>query len=464
MKQIGFILLLLCLTASGAAAQKVILSEDAVRDLVRLYHPAIGKAQLIPVQAEAGKLEKRGAFDPVIYGSYADKEYQSSSYYNLLDGGLKIPTWFGLSLKSGFEQNSGTYLNPENKVPGGGLIYAGATWTLGNGLLMDKRRAELKKADVYVRSSEAERDVLINQTMYEALSAYWTWVMHRHMYDVYLEAVQLTERRFSAVKNSYRLGDIPAIDTLESFLQVQNRRLQLSEQALLIRQAEIELNAFLWFADNRPLELSDSILPPNLYSLSNGNRILPDTAMLWSGIDGHPVLRGYNYKRDVLDIERKLGMEQLKPTVDVSYNALTEPVAGSAPVVSTQNYKWGLSVRYPILLRSSRGQLRENESALKINALEQEQVRIKLHQQALKSYNTVQMTRDQVQQSRQLVNNYRALMLGEQQKFNGGESSLFLVNSREQNVINAQLKFIELAVKVKLSETEYYYRLAGLAG
>jgi outer membrane protein TolC len=40
---------------------------------------------------------------------------------------------------------------------------------------------------------------------------------------------------------------------------------------------------------------------------------------------------------------------------------------------------------------------------------------------------------------------------GEQQKFRAGESSLFLVNSRETNFIDAQVKLIELLGKFQIA-------------
>ena len=50
--------------------------------------------------------------------------------------------------------------------------------------------------------------------------------------------------------------------------------------------------------------------------------------------------------------------------------------------------------------------------------------------------------------------NYDKLLDGERQKFDLGESSLFLVNSRETNTIAARLKLIELIAKYKIIEAE----------
>jgi outer membrane protein TolC len=50
------------------------------------------------------------------------------------------------------------------------------------------------------------------------------------------------------------------------------------------------------------------------------------------------------------------------------------------------------------------------------------------------------------------VNNYERLLRGEQQKFNTGESSLFLINSREVSLIQAELKLVELLTKFNIAD------------
>jgi outer membrane protein TolC len=46
-----------------------------------------------------------------------------------------------------------------------------------------------------------------------------------------------------------------------------------------------------------------------------------------------------------------------------------------------------------------------------------------------------------------MVNNYEQLRNGEVQKFEAGESSIFLINSRETKLIEAQAKLIDLQGK-----------------
>ena len=53
----------------------------------------------------------------------------------------------------------------------------------------------------------------------------------------------------------------------------------------------------------------------------------------------------------------------------------------------------------------------------------------------------------QIDLSRNNLQNYRKLLYAEETRYSNGESSLFLINSRENKVIEAQEKFISIRTK-----------------
>ncbi|NNC62573.1 MAG: transporter, partial [Eudoraea sp.] len=59
-----------------------------------------------------------------------------------------------------------------------------------------------------------------------------------------------------------------------------------------------------------------------------------------------------------------------------------------------------------------------------------------------------------------IVTNYRTLLQGEERKFNFGESSLFLINSRESKLIDARLKQNELQNKFFKAKAKLFQSLA----
>ena len=200
-----------------------IFTDDAFLFYVRKYHPVSKQAKIIIDKAKADILSSKGAFDPLLYSYLDEKNFSDKNYYSFLDAGLKIPTWYGLEFKTGFNQNSGNYLNPENELPYNGLFQAGVNVSLLQGLVIDERRAALKKAKVMLNYSTAEQELLLNDLILEAMTAYWEWARDYQLYNIQLQAEALAQQRFVSLKQSYVQGDLPAIDTLESFMQYQLR-------------------------------------------------------------------------------------------------------------------------------------------------------------------------------------------------------------------------------------------------
>lgn len=58
--------------------------------------------------------------------------------------------------------------------------------------------------------------------------------------------------------------------------------------------------------------------------------------------------------------------------------------------------------------------------------------------------------------SLQMVSSYKKLLQAEERKYQIGESSIFLINSRESKLINAQLKVLELNYKLMHSKAKMF--------
>ncbi len=439
-----------------AQTRPQIFTQDKLIWLLDKYHPIATQGNLLLKKGESTVRKSRGGFDPYLNSTLSQKQFDSKNYYSLFNAALKVPTWYGVELKSGFDQNGGDFLNAENSVPSGGLWYAGISVPLAQGLFFDKRRATLKQAKNFAKATKAEQQQLMNNLYYDALKAYWKWVQVWNEYQVYEEAVSLAQTRFEAVKKSYAFGDKPAIDTLEAFIQVQNRQVNRNNYYLKYKNNTLALANFLWYENNTPLEITDSLRPP-LFTEINLNEYIPsDSVSMW--LDqleiAHPNMQLYKYSIANLTLEKKLKVEGLKPKINVQYNALTEPVNNNVFAnLSTENYKWGLAFSMPILLREQRGDLQLTKLKIQDTQLDQQQQLLSLKNKVKAYYNEQQTLQQQVVVYSDVVNNYDDLLKGERTKFSAGESSLFLVNSREINFIKAQLSLVKYTADFNVAHT-----------
>lgn len=441
------LVLMVALAHAQTGSQSVLTFED-FNAIVRQHHPMAVQAELIRKKGEATVQMARGGFDPKIGTDISQKYFKGDQYYSLIDAGLKVPTWFGIEAYAGYEQNGGSYLNPENSTSGGGLAYAGISVPIGRGLFIDERRAELRSAQIYEKSTEVEQRLMMNELLYEAGKAYWNWFEKYQVLQVYREALDLAQFRFTAVKQQAELGDRPSIDTLEAGIQVQNRMLALQQAELDFRNSSALLSIYLWESGQIPLELEETTIPVDKSTvlLRTTEGLLLDR--MDSLIAYHPYLQQYRYKIDQLKIERRLKIENLKPQLDLKYNALNQ-VVGNNPFadLSINNYNWGLQFSMPIPLRKERGALRLAKLKIQNAELDVVDTQAQIGYKITASLNEWNTTREQTQLYERTVRDYLGLLDGERSKFDVGESSLFMVNSRELGYINAQIKYLELLAK-----------------
>lgn len=430
----------------GSQAQEdSVFRFDAYLDLVMTQHPQVFRADLKRDEGEAVLKQAKGSFDPLLGGDMKQKYFSGSQYYSQMNGYLKVPSWFGLSAEVGYDNSGGVYLNPADRLPDAGLWYAGINLELGNGLLIDKRRAELKKARIFQESNELERRLMRNELKFNASSAYWKWSEAYLSMAVHRDAVQTALERFEAVKEYVAFGDRPEIDLVEAEIQYQTRQIDFEQALLDLQNAEEYLELFLWDQGVVPLELDGSI-PEGVNAQLPLFSVAPNE--LDSLILAHPMLEMNTLSLEKKSVDLRLQQESLKPKVSLKYRALNEPVSeGFFDAYSVANYTWGASVQYALFTRSERGNVALARVQLEELQFKQSELLTKLEYGITVSMNQLNTLRTQMEVWEAAVANYERMASSENELFQNGESSLFMVNSRELKLLEAQLKSISVRAK-----------------
>lgn len=452
----GFLLLMTPFMAQG----QTVLGFQEYMNYVKKYHPVAQQADLNIEMGNAKLLKARGGFDPKIEVDYNGKRFKNTEYFDLLSTRLKVPTWYGLEFKAGFEQNDGVYLNPENNVPDAGLFNAGLSLPLLQGLLINERMATLNQAKIFQEQTQADRDVLVNQVLYEAALAYFNWLKTYNETLIYRNFLVNATTRFEGIKRSALAGDKAAIDTLEARIVVQNRNLNLEQSKVKLMKSGLELSNFLWLENNTPVVLQAQVIP-DLEVEGDIDLVLE---LLQQSIDNfsldqHPKLRSLKFKMEGLEVERKLKANKLLPRLDIEYNFLTAN-PGQLDTYQTAAYKGGLRFRIPLFLRKERGDLQLAKFKIQDTQLEWRATQLTIQNKVRAIYQELESYETQNQLIATIVTDYRTLLTAEERKFFVGESALFLINSRESKLIDAQLKQNELQNKYFNAKAKLFNSLA----
>ncbi|SDL61057.1 Outer membrane protein TolC [Salinimicrobium catena] len=455
---LSLILLLQAFITTGQETGQQVLSYPEYLAYVKKYHPVVSQADLQLEMGEAELLRARGAFDPKLEVDYSRKEFKGTEYYDLLNSTFKIPTWYGLELKAGFEQNEGLYLNPERTVPPEGLFSAGISLSAAQGLIMDKRRAVLKSAKALREQTQAERDLMVSDVLFEASEAYLKWArLHREL-EIYEGFVANARQRFQGISRSAATGEIAAIDTVEAGIALQDRLLQLEQTRVKLLKQKLQVSNFLWLENNVPVELQPTTVPEADFLQEYPNEMGAGEWMQEFSFEDHPKMQAMEAKLKALRVERRLKMNNLLPKVDLEYNFIT-PEPESINNYDTSNYKAGLKFSFPLFLRKERGELKLAKFKLEDASLELELSRREIENKIDGLLQELESYMEQISLSEQMVANYRELLRAEERKFSFGESSLFLINSRENKLIEARLKQNELLTKYLVARAELFRSL-----
>lgn len=457
------ILLILPLLLEAQTSRQALSLDDFLHQ-VKQNHPLALQAGLARERASREVQQARGAFDPVAQFNYDNKRFRDKNYYGILESELKLPTRLGLDFKAGYDRSSGIYLNPEYTLPPGGLAYAGLSLPLGQGLFIDEERANLRQAMIRANAAAFEQTALLNDLLFEAAQVYWNWYAADREAAIYREAVAVAETRLEATIQTYLLGDRPALDTLEALLLLQSRQVDLADAQLRLQKAALALSNFFWDNNSQPAPAPDSLLPTGaagfaLLPLDNWQQDLAELPA------SHPILSQYNLKLDALGVERRWKREKLKPKLDLSYNFLAEPVGGEVwSDLAFSNTKWGLSFKYPLLLRSERSGVAITNLKIQETQLDLEQKQLALQNKAAAYAAEWQNLGSQLATVESATGNYRLLLEGELERFNFGESTLFLVNTRENKLLEAQVKQVAVQVKRELARAGFFHAMGRLPG
>jgi outer membrane protein TolC len=152
----------------------------------------------------------------------------------------------------------------------------------------------------------------------------------------------------------------------------------------------------------------------------------------------------------------------MKPIVNIQYNALTEPTAGASDLISSNNYKWGAQLAWPILMRRAKGDLELTRIKIRETELEAEVKIAGTRNKALAMIQNLTLLRSQLATLQSNVRNMETLLDAERDKFNSGESSVFLINVREQQLFDLRMQEVDASFQLKLTELELLYLLGEL--
>ncbi|SOE23625.1 Outer membrane protein TolC [Spirosomataceae bacterium TFI 002] len=459
-KRLIYIWVLVAFTSISTNAQvadTTLLSYIDFYTLLIKNHPVVKMAGLEVDYAQADLLMARGGFDPKLESNFDRKSIGGQDYYNHWISQLKVPIWAGIDFKVEREQNTGDRLNPELSAL---QTFTGFSVPVGKGLLMENRRSTLLQSKIYQNISVAEQRKMVNKIVFAGAKDYWEWYLKYQALKIQSEAYELAKNRFQFVKSQAQVGEKAPIDSVEAKITLQTREVDVQNALIDFRNSSLILSNYLWDQNDVPLEIPENFIPPSIPSFILNEEKL--NLFVEQAKNNHPEITKLNFKYEQIQVQERLAKEAFKPQLDLSFGYLDTPKYSFGDYsLLNSNHKLGVDFSIPLFLRKERGKLQQVKIKQISNELERRQLSREILNDVYIAYNQAKNLENVISIQGEAAEMQQVLLDAEKMKFSIGESSLFLINSRENKLLEIKLKLEELKSKYEKAVASLVYA-AGL--
>lgn len=406
-------------------------------------------------ESEASLQESEGAFD-LSLRSEVDRRF--GGYYdgNYFDVILEKPLPY---LNSKFYVG---HRKSENNFP----LYEGKKNTLDSGESrigfqislwrdrdIDSKRQKLRNNQLKLKLSEQGFALKENEVLKNATKAYWNWVTKGFTYRVNQELLTVMQKQLKVVKSKIAQGAMAKIYETENLQYIQKRKTKLAKSLQEFKEAAIILSLFLRDSKGLPLNPDIEFLP-NKIVISDDVRLGAFTKKLEEIIELNPKLNQIKLKDLQFKNELLAAENILAPKVDVKFEVSKDHGEGSK-TLEEEERRVMLQIEIPIERNRGNGKIKQVEAKREI-LLRKKQFEVEtLTAKLEKTYLRISTYKEIIKNSLKEVELTKTLQKAERRKFQRGTSDLFVINLRDQDVANAQIRLLEYQYLFEKTIAEY---------
>ena len=431
--------------------------EEVLASVERHYPPLRAALQDLPI-AEADYLAAQGRFDLVLRSIIDSNNfgYYESRRFDLW--AEQPTTLWGATFFSGYQVSGGSFPDYDGKFQtnGAGEYRAGMRLPLMRDRAVDGRRADLEKS----RLGRRVADLGIQQQRIAILQAatvrYWNWVFAGRRFAVAQALFDLANSRERLLEQAVEIGQLPAFEVLDNKRIIEQRRGALVQARRGIEQASFDLSLFYRDAQTQPVVPGDDRLPPAFPEPLN----LDDARLradIEEALSRRPEVGRLGAQRDQVGVDRRLAENRRLPGLDFLLSYDRELGARRVPR-GPDEVRAGVAFELPLQRRTATGQ--EAAAQARIRQLDQ-RVQFQRDQIQVDVRDAVSAVRrffEGVQVLRAEVDATKRVEDAERQRYQLGESTLFVLNQRELQTGDAQVR--EVAALADYHRAMALYELA----
>ena len=394
-------------------------------------------------------------FDPVLKAKYFD-QFRGDYIQRRkeLSVAQRLSVW-GSAIEFGYNKSQGDFADYDGKymTQDGGSLRAKLDLPLLRNGWTDGLRAALRKGIISKEVSELQARSQSLDLLRQTGARYWDWYLNGQRLKVAEKILKLAETRQEKIRIRVERGDIAKIEELEGDRTILQRKSALAQGTRTFTRSRLDLEALLSTrAEVIPefslLEIPEISIPQNPQATSPGWKQSEN-----EDAETHPEVRRQKLILEQTGIDRELAGNQFLPKLDFSIEAgenLGNPVYG----LSKFRMNGGLFFEFPIPSRAATARISQAEAQWVKQEATASLTLIRIKNQISDSGIALGLAMERLQLASSELELAKKLVDLESKRFLEGDSNLLLLNIREQNLAEAEIRKFEAFSEMKRSEID----------
>ena len=431
---------------TAPALTEPVLTLDEVLTAVAQRYPLLKSAFLENDLAEADLLNAEGQFD-VTWKTRAAAV--PLGYYQQLraDTVIEKPTdiW-GSSFFAGYKLGTGDFASYDGRLRtlAFGELRAGGNLPLWRNRSIDRRRASRSRAELGIELASltvAQQRIELRRA---ATVRYWAWVAAGRRLSFAERLLKIAVDRDAGLAGHVSAGNAADIDRIDNERAIAQRTAQVAASRRALEQAAIELSLLLRDQAGAPVVPRAAQLP---LTIVDGTPALPVSAVddLDVAVRQRPEARRLNVQALQQRIELQWAENQIAPGLDLQVIVAKDfgPAIDGRPDLSKPVVEAMVLLEIPLQTRFMRGRADQARAMQTRMQLQAAFATDRIRADITDAHSALRAAVERIAAATREVKAALALEDGERSRFDLGYSTLLIVNIREQQTAEAQLREID---------------------
>lgn len=425
-----FVLLLLLLRPFAAVA----LTEKQVINSVLRHYPLIQEAELKAESAYGEQTAAEGAFDnKLVFKSRnrIEDRYHNQYFETTLERQTAVG---GTSLVAGHRQGRGNFPSYDGKykTSGAGELFAGLSIPILRNFGTDEFRTNLRLRQIEQKQAGEQLRLKKLISVHKALSVYYKWVLESQKLKINRSIFELAKLRHSMIEKKFRAGDIERMKVTDNLRAIDKRNGEVVKNEIDLNRLRTELSLYVRDAEGNPQSLTEETTAEVILQT-------PETSLAPEVLSAtNPQLEILKLEKEKLSAELGFFEQSKKPGLNFELMGARE----LSPNAAYDPESLQLGVKFDLPLENRKAEGKSVSFMYKVKALEKQKILLEqeLAQQISFFISASSRSRERWDITTREFENTKKMAEAEKSKWSQGASDLFIVNLREQDVSDVDIR------------------------